>query len=61
MGGEVPSKDQIPTVFHLLQRVMASEMDGRTVFLGKLGRYDPGPVIELVANDLGAETVGGCL
>jgi hypothetical protein len=61
MDGEVPSKDEIPTVFHLLQRVLASEIDGRTVFLGKLGPYDPSPVIELLANDLRAETVGCCL
>jgi hypothetical protein len=40
---------------------MAAEIHGGAVFLGELGAYDPSPVIELLANDLGAETVGGCL
>ena len=57
MDGEVPSENEIPTVFHLLQGVMATEIDGGPVFLGKLGSYDPSPMIELLANDLKAETV----
>src|SRR5262249_21150462 len=59
--GEVTSEDEVATVFHMLQGVMASEMDGGSVFLGKLRSYDPGPVIELLANDLGAKTVSRCL
>jgi len=40
---------------------MAIEIDGFSVFLGKLRSHYPSPVIELFANDLRAETVGGCL
>ena len=58
MDGEVPSEDEVATVFDLLQGVMASEIDGGSVFLGKLRPYHPSPVIELLANDLGAEAVG---
>src|SRR6516162_228110 len=58
MDGEVPSEDDVATIFDLLQGVMASEIDGGSVFLGKLRPYYPSPVIELLTNDLGVETVG---
>ena len=58
MDGEVPAKDEVATVFHRLQGVVAAEIDGGTVFLGEPRPYPPGPVIELLANDLRAETVG---
>src|SRR5215470_2910082 len=58
MDGEVPSEDEVATVFDLLQGVMASEIDGSPVLLGELRPYHPTPVIELLTNDLGAETVG---
>ena len=45
-------------VFDLLPGAVAAEIDGGSVFLGKLGPYYPSPVIELFANDLGTETVG---
>src|SRR6516162_5943052 len=56
--GEVPSEDEVAAVFDLLQGVMASEVEGGSVFLGKLRPYHPSPVIELLTNDLGAEAVG---
>jgi hypothetical protein len=34
---------------------------GGAVFLGKLWSHYPGPMVELLANDLRAETVGGHL
>jgi hypothetical protein len=61
VDGEVASEDKVPTVFDLLQGVMATEIDGGSVFLGKLRSYHPSPMIELLANDLRAETVGCCL
>ena len=61
MDGGVPSEDEVATVFDLLQGVMANEIDGGSVFLGKLRPYHPSPMIELLTNELGAETVGGCL
>ena len=58
VDGEVSSEDEVATVFDLRQGVMASEIEGSSVFLGKLRPYHPSPVIELLANDLGAEAVG---
>ena len=58
MDGEVPSEDGVATVFDLLQGVVTTEIDGGSVFLRKLRSYHPSPVIELLANDLRAETIG---
>src|SRR5216684_7976246 len=58
VDGKVSSEDEVPTVLDLLQGVMATEIDGFSVFLGKLRSQQPSPVIELFANELGAETVG---
>jgi len=58
VNGEVPSEDEVAAVFDLLQGVMASEIDSSSIFLGKLRPYHPSPAIELLANDLGVETVG---
>jgi hypothetical protein len=58
MDREVASEDEVATLFHLLQGVMTTEIDGGSVFLGKLWADHSSPVIQLLANDLGAETVG---
>src|ERR1700752_5302012 len=41
MDGEVASEDEVATVFDLLQGIMAAEIDGGSVFLGKLRPYHP--------------------
>ena len=48
-------------VLDLVQGVIAPQLDGRPVFLGELGSDDPSPVIQALANDLGAEAIGGGL
>jgi len=58
MDGKIAAEDEVPAVFHLLQGVMTTEIDGGSVFLGKLRAEHPSPVIQLPANALGAETVG---
>src|SRR6516165_9045937 len=58
VNGEVPSEDEVAAVFDWRQGVRASEVEGGSVFRGKLRPYHPSPVIELLANDLGVETVG---
>jgi len=37
MDGEVPAKDEVATVFHLLQGVVAAEIDGGRSFWENLG------------------------
>ena len=61
MNGEIASEDEVETVLYLLQGVVPTEVDGGAVFLGKLWSHYPGPMVELLANDLRAETVGGRL
>jgi hypothetical protein len=61
MNGTVATKDEVATVLDLLQGVVAAKIDGLSVVPRKLRAYHPGPVIELLPNDLGAETVSGCL
>ena len=51
-------EDEVAAVFHLLQGVVATKVDGGAVFLGELRPYHPSPMVELLANDLRAETVG---
>jgi len=59
VNGEIASEDEVETVLYLLQGIVTTEVDGGSVFLGKLWSHYPGPMVELLANDLRAETVGG--
>ena len=59
--GRMATKDEVPAVLDLLKRVMPTEVDRGTIFLGKFRADGPGPVLEALANDRRAEAVGGGL
>jgi hypothetical protein len=61
MDGRVATEDEVATILDRLQGVVAAEIHGLSVVPRKLRAYHPGPVIELLTNDVGAETVSGCL
>src|SRR5438876_2352863 len=55
------SEDEIAAVFHLVQGVLASQMDGRPVLLREFRADDQRPVVDPRPNHLGTERVGGGL
>src|ERR1700674_2717379 len=55
------TKDEVPAVLDLLERVMPTEVDRGAIFPGKFRADSPGPVLEALANDRRAEAVGGGL
>jgi hypothetical protein len=38
---------------------MAADVDGFPVFLGELRPHQPGPLIQALANEVGAQAIGG--
>jgi len=44
---------------HWVQGVIAPQVDGRPMLGGELGSHDPGPVVQALADNLGAEAIGG--
>src|ERR1700745_4037042 len=61
MDGEVSAKDQIPGIFHLLDRVVASQVDRLAVGFGKLRPHQPSPVVQAFTDDVCTEPIGGSL
>jgi hypothetical protein len=61
VDGKVAPKDQVAAILHLLQRVVAAEVDGVAVFFGELGAHYQGPILQAGANDAGTERIGGGL
>src|SRR2546427_208328 len=61
VDGKVSAKDEITTVFDLVERVGAPQVDRGPVLLRELGSQDERPVVEPRADDLGTEPVGGPL
>src|SRR5215471_3852802 len=61
VDGEMAAEDKVPAVLDLVQRVSAPQLDGRSILRGELGSYNPSPVIQALADDLGTEAIGGCL
>ncbi len=61
MDGGVPPEDEVAAVLDLLHRVVAFQVDGLTVGLGKLRPQHQRPVVEALADDVRAESVGGAL
>src|SRR5437867_5271239 len=58
VNGEMEPKDEIAAVLDLVQRVVALQGDGRPVLVGELRPQHQGPVIQALADDLGAEASG---
>ncbi len=57
MDGETSPEDQIPAVFNLLNRIVAFQVDHLSIGFGKLRPHDPGPVIQTLADEIGAQSV----
>src|SRR5207247_5805416 len=58
VNGEIAPEDEIAAVLDLIQRVVALQGDGGPVLVGELRAQDQGPVIQALADDLGAEASG---
>src|ERR1700682_412181 len=61
MDGEVPLEDEIPTVFDLIDRVVAAQVYGLAILLRKLGREKPTPVVQALLDEGSAQLVGSRL
>src|SRR5207245_1715552 len=61
VNGEMAPEDEIAAVLDLVQRVVALQGDSGPVLLGELRPQHQGPVIQALADDLGAEAIGGRL
>src|SRR5258708_906458 len=61
MDGKVALEDEVAAVLDLLDRKQAVQVDRFTFFLGELGAQDKAPIVELFANDVGAQAVGSGL
>src|SRR5437016_4037276 len=61
MDGEVSPEDQISGIFHLLHRVVASQVDRLAVSVGEFWTHQPGPVVQALTNAVCTEAIGGGL
>ena len=61
MDGEVSLEDEVAAVFDLRDRIEARQIDLLAFPIGELGPQDKGPVVEALADDGGAQFVGGGL
>ncbi len=61
VNGEVALEDEVATVFNLGQGVEAGQVHLAAFFFGELWPQQEGPVIQLFADDLRAQPVGGRL
>jgi hypothetical protein len=59
--GKMTAEDEMAAVLDLVQRIIAPQVDGCPVLRGELGCHDPGPVVEALAKDVGAEATGSGL
>src|SRR4029453_12476080 len=55
------AEDEIATVLDLLEGLLTPHVDRGTVVLRDLRPEDQGPIVQSLADDLGAEPVGGGL
>jgi len=58
---KVTPKNEIETVLDLIERILTPQVDGGPLLLGELGTQDQSPVVQALADDLGAEAIGGGL
>jgi hypothetical protein len=61
VDGEVPLEDEVAAVFDLRDRIEARQIDLLAFLVGELGSENEGPVVEALADDGGAQFVGGLL
>ena len=61
VDGEVPFEDEVAAVLDLGDGVEARQVHAAALLLGELRSQDERPVVELLADDLRAEPVGGGL
>jgi len=61
VDGEMAAEDEMAAVLDLVQRIIAPQVDGCPVLRGELGCHDPGPVVQALAKDVGAEAIGSGL
>src|SRR5215469_17693066 len=61
VDGEVALKNEIAAILDLGDGIETREAHLAAFFLGKLGPEDQGPVVELLADDLGTQPIGGGL
>ena len=61
MNGEVAFENEIPAVLDLVDGIGALQVNGFTFFFGELGAEQPGPVIQSLPDDRGAQAVGAGL
>ena len=61
MDGKVALEDEVAAILNLGDRVKAREIELLALLGGELRSQDQGPVVELLADDLRAEFVGGGL
>jgi hypothetical protein len=61
MDREVAFENEVAAVFHLLDRKHAVQIDRFTFLLGEPGAQNQTPIVELLADDVRAQAVGGGL
>ena len=61
MDGKVAPKDEVATVLHLIEGILAAQGDGGAILLGKFGAQDESPIIQPRADDRRTEAIGGGL
>jgi len=61
VDGEMPFEDEVPAVFDLVDGVIAAQVDGLAILLGKLGTKQPTPVVQPLFDEGRAQLVGGRL
>ena len=61
VDGEVAFEDEVAAVLDLTDGVEARQVHPAALFLGELRPQQEGPVVELLADDLGTKPVGGGL
>jgi hypothetical protein len=59
--GKVPFQDEVPAIFNLIYRVLPLQVDRLAVLFRELRPRQPGPVVQALFEDGGAELVGTLL
>jgi len=61
VDGEIALEDEIAAILDLVDGIEARQVHRHAFLVGEFRPEDEGPVIEPLANDLGAQPVGGSL
>src|SRR5439155_11337629 len=61
MDWKVALENEVPAILDLLNRKQPVEIDSSPFFFGKLGSEGKTPVVEPLADDVGAQTIGSGL